>query len=82
MTTDGDGLIYQAYSHPVSQVVFRSGVSPCRRIATTSCDLVWEFCQMSLMNSSLVMPGGKPAVLVLTYLGYGVLLLRGILEFL
>ena len=48
--------------------VFRLGVSPYRRIATTSCILVWGCCQMHLMSFILVMPGGKPAVLVLVYL--------------
>ena len=48
--------------------VFCSGVSPYRKIATTSCILVWGCCQMHLMSFILVMAGGKPAVLVLVYL--------------
>ena len=48
--------------------VFRSGVSPYRKNATPSCILVWGCCQMRLMSFILVMPKGKPAILVLVYL--------------
>ena len=48
--------------------VFHLAVSPYKRIATTSYILVWGCCQMHLMSFILVMPGGKPAVLVLVYL--------------
>ena len=48
--------------------VFCLRVSPYRRIATTSYILVWGCCQMRPMSFILVMPGGKPTVLVLVYL--------------
>ena len=46
-----NGLIHQVYVHPVSQMYFIPfGGCPCRRIATTSCILVWECCQMRLIS--------------------------------
>ena len=52
-----DGLIRQGCCSPNLSWVFRSGVYPCRRIATPSCILLWGCYQMRLMSFILVMPG-------------------------